>query len=355
MIDRVEAIVKGGRGGNGLVSFLRAKFVPFGGPDGGDGGNGGDVVLIASSSVADLSLLRRKKEFAAKSGDAGGKFSRHGKKGEDLAISVPVGTMVFAKDELGEKKLVADLITPGQKVLVASGGSGGWGNVHFATAVNQAPKIAGGGRMGEEKYIILELKLITDVCIIGSPNSGKSTLLSALSGAKPEIADYPFTTRQPVLGVMRSTRGEFTIAEMPAIVEDAHIGKGLGYEFLRHAERTKLLIYLLDGSSLSVAEEFNKLDKELALYSTALWQKPKIVAVSKIDLPQVQDRLPDIDQSLSFLNVPIFYISALTGQGVMELASEASEIVQQESRYNKDATSQAQMAVFHPKAKRRSR
>jgi GTP-binding protein len=338
-----------------MVSFLREKFIPSGGPDGGDGGSGGDMVLIASSSVADLSLVRRKKEFAAKPGDSGGKWKKHGKKGEDSAILVPVGTMVFIRDESGEKRLIADLITLGQKVLVAKGGSGGLGNAHFATAVNQAPEVASEGKLGEEKHIILELKLITDMCIVGSPNSGKSTLLSALSAAKAEVADYPFTTRQPVLGVMRSSRGEFIMAEIPAIVGGAHIGKGLGYEFLRHAERTKLLIYLLDGSSPSIVEEFNKLDNELALYSTDLWQKPKIVAVNKIDLPQVQARLPHIEQSLSFLNVPMLFISALGGRGVTELASKAADLVQQESQYNRDTTLQAQMAVFHPKAKRRSR
>ena len=280
MIYKREIVVTGGAGGDGCVSFRREKYIPFGGPDGGDGGDGGRVVVMASPNIVDLSWMGRKKEFVAGNGCRGGSGRKRGKKGEDLAVSVPVGTIVFTRLESGAEILLADLRTLGQKVLVAKGGRGGLGNARFATAVNQAPEIASKGKSGEERHIVLELKLITDICIVGHPNSGKSTLLSAISRAKPEIADYPFTTRQPILGVMSGDRRDFIVAEIPGLVEGAHLGKGLGNEFLRHAERTKLVIYLLDGSSPTVIDDLNTLDKEIALYKD-LSHKPKIVVVNK--------------------------------------------------------------------------
>jgi GTP-binding protein len=350
MIYRKEITVIGGCGGDGCVSFRREKHVPFGGPDGGDGGDGGNVVVVANPNLVDLSVLGRKKEFVAGNGRRGGGGRKRGKKGEDLAISVPVGTMVFTKAESGEEIPLADLRSLGQKVLVAKGGRGGLGNARFATAVNQAPEIAGKGTPGEERHIILEVKLITDICIVGHPNSGKSTLLSAISRAKPEIADYPFTTRQPILGVMPDNRRDFIIAEIPGLVEGAHLGKGLGNEFLRHAERTKLLIYLLDGSSPTVIDDFSTLDKEIALYK-GLAQKPKIVAVNKVDLPEVQARLPEVKQRLAKLGVPVFYISAVSGQAVLELTRKAMEMAEQAS-HDEEIVSQAQIAVFRPKPRK---
>jgi GTP-binding protein len=249
---------------------------------------------------------------------------------------------------------LADLRTSGQKVLITKGGRGGLGNARFATAVNQAPEIASKGESGEERYIILELKLITDICIVGPPNSGKSTLLAAISGAKPEIAGYPFTTRQPILGVIPDARRDFIVAEIPGLVEGSHLGKGLGNEFLRHVARTKLLIYLLDGSSPTIIDDLSILDKEIALYK-GLSQKPKIVAVNKIDLPEVQGRLPQIKQHfaliLSGLGVPVFYISAVSGQAVLELTRKAMEMVEQVSR-DEEITSQAQIAIFRPKPRK---
>jgi GTP-binding protein len=350
MVYKREIIVRGGDGGDGCVSFRREKYVPFGGPDGGDGGDGGGVVVVASSNMVDLGLMRRKKEFIAKNGRRGGGWRKRGKKGEDLAISVPVGTMVFTKADSGEEIFLADLRTPGQKVLVAKGGRGGLGNARFATAVNQAPEIASKGESGEKRYIILEVKLITDICIVGQPNSGKSTLLSAISRAKPEIAGYPFTTRQPILGVIPGDRRDFIVAEIPGLVEGAHLGKGLGNEFLRHVERTRLLIYLLDGSSPTVIEDLSTLDKEIALYK-GLAQKPKIVAVNKIDLPEFQARLPAVKQRFARLGVPVFYISALSGQAVLELTGKAMEMVDQASR-DEEIASQAQIAVFRPKPRK---
>jgi GTP-binding protein len=350
MIYKREIKVGGGHGGDGCVSFRREKYVPFGGPDGGDGGDGGSVIVVASPNMVDLGLMRQKKEFVAGNGRRGSSWRKHGKSGEDLTISVPVGTLVFTKADSGEEILLADLSTPGQKVLVAKGGRGGLGNARFATAVNQAPEIASKGESGEERRIVLEVKLITDICIVSHPNSGKSTLLSAISRAKPEIADYPFTTRQPILGVITDDRRDFIVAEIPGLVEGAHLGKGLGNEFLRHVERTKLLIYLLDGSSPTVIDDLGTLEKEIALYK-GLAHKPKIVAVNKIDLPEVQARLPEVKQCFAKLGVPVFYISAVSGQAVLELARKAMEMVDQASQ-DEEIISKAQITVFRPKPRK---
>jgi GTP-binding protein len=350
MIYKREIMVGGGCGGDGCVSFRKEKYVPFGGPDGGDGGDGGNVIVVTNPNLVDLSLMGWQKEFVAENGRRGGSGRKRGKTGEDLAILVPMGTMVFTKAKSGEEILLADLRTPGQKVLVAKGGRGGLGNARFATAVNQAPEIASKGAPGEERHIVLELKLITDICIVGHPNSGKSTLLSAISRAKPEIADYPFTTRQPILGVMPDDRRDFIVAEIPGLVEGAHLGKGLGNEFLRHAERTKLLIYLLDGSSPTVIDDLSTLDKEIALYK-GLSQKPKVVAVNKVDLPEVQARLPEVKQCFAKLGVPVFYISALSGQAVLELTRKAMAMVDQASQ-DEEIISQAQIMVFRPKPRK---
>jgi len=348
MINRKEFIVCGGCGGDGCVSFRREKYIPFGGPDGGDGGDGGNVVVVVSSDGVDLSLMHWRNEFVAENGRRGEGRRKRGRKGEDLVISVPLGTTVFAKGDSGEYVFWADLCSPGQKVVVAKGGRGGLGNAHFATASRQAPEVASKGEPGEKRGIILELKLITDICIVGRPNSGKSTLLSAISGARPEVADYPFTTRQPMLGVMQGDRRDFIVAEIPGLIQGAHLGKGLGNKFLRHAERTKLLIYLLDGESPTILDDLSQLDTEVALYKHDLSRKPKIIAVNKIDLPEVQARLPDLRQNLDQLGVSVFYISAIRGQAVLELAKKAMEMVDKASQ-DEERISQAQIAVFRPK------
>jgi GTP-binding protein len=350
MIYKKEIRVEGGHGGSGSVSFHREKYVPRGGPDGGDGGSGGDVVIAAGPNLADLGSIRRKRELIAENGHAGAAWRRRGKGGEDLVISVPVGTMVFTKAGSGEKVLVADLMSIGQRIVVAKGGRGGLGNARFATPVNQAPDTAGNGQSGEKKDIVLELKLITDMCIVGPPNSGKSTLLARISRAKPEIADYAFTTRQPVLGAVSDDRRNLIIAEVPALVEDAHLGRGLGNDFLRHVERTRLLIYLLDASSPTIATDFTTLDREIASHK-GLSDKAKIVAVNKIDLPGVQASLPEMRKQLAGLGVPVFYISALTGQAVLELVGKAMEIADRDSR-NEQQIARAQVGIFRPKPKK---
>jgi len=322
--------------------------VRFGGPDGGDGGDGGDVIVVASPDGVDLSSAKRGRAFTAGNGGRGRGWGKRGKKGEDLIIPVPLGTVVSAKADSGAEIVLADLSASGQKLVVAQGGKGGPGNARFATAVNQAPEIAGKGRPGEERCLVLELKPITDICIVGHPNSGKSTLLSALSGAKPEIADYPFTTHEPVLGVMPGDREDFVAAEIPGLVEGAHLGKGLGNQFLRYVERTRLLIFLLDGGSSSVLDDLRQLEEEVAFYNQDLVQKPRIVAVNKVDLPQVQGDLSKIRKQLGELEVPVFYISALTGHGMLELARAAMEMIVQ-SRKAEDRSPHPQIPVFRPK------
>jgi len=351
MIYRKEFVVLSGSGGNGCVSFRREKYIPFGGPDGGDGGYGGDVIVIARSDAVDLSSLQGQNRFVAENGRRGEGGRKSGRKGEDLDISVPAGTTVFTKTGSGEDVFLADLCSPGQKIVVARGGMGGLGNARFATARRQAPEIASKGEPGEKRYIILELKLITDICIIGRPNSGKSTLLSAISRARPEIADYPFTTRQPILGVISDDRRNFIVAEIPSLVKGAHLGKGLGNEFLRHVERTRLLIYLLDGSSPTVWDDLSQLNIEIDFYRHDLSRKPKIVSVNKIDLPEVQTRLPEIRQNFDKLGLPVFYISAFSGQAVLQLVRKATEMVVK-TRQDEKIMSQAQIKVFHPRPRK---
>lgn len=347
-MDRADIIVFGGDGGDGVVSFRHEKFVPLGGPDGGDGGGGGNVYVVADRGVTTLNYFKRKRRFKAMSGKGGGKQKKHGAKGNDLAISMPLGTMVFLKE--GEQEtLLADLSQQGQKVLVAKGGRGGLGNVHFATSRNQAPKTATKGELGEEHHLVLDLKLIADVGIIGYPNAGKSTLLAAMSKARPKIADYPFTTLEPAFGVVEVGMKVFVLAEIPGLIDGAHLGKGLGHEFLRHAERTKVLIHLIDGSSPSIIDNMNKLSTELALYKPEMAQKPQLVAVNKIDLPEVQARLTEIRQLFGSVGIKVFLVSAITKQGLPELISE---IISMLAMVREEAPgAESPIAVFRPKPK----
>ena len=347
-MDKVEIILKAGDGGNGIVNFRREKFVPFGGPDGGDGGDGGSVYISANRSITTLSLFRHKRRFKAMSGGNGGRQKKHGRNGDDLTIMVPLGTMVLLKED-DQEVLLADLSEQGQRVLLAKGGKGGLGNVHFATSTNQAPRTATSGQRGEERTLILDLKLIAHVGIIGYPNVGKSTFLAAVSGAKPKVADYPFTTREPVLGSVEVGMMTFVLAEIPGLIDGAHLGKGLGHDFLRHAERTKLLLHLLDGSSPSPINDMNNLNTELALYKQSLAQKPQLVVVNKIDLPQVQARLTELRQLFQSSGVVVFFISAVTKEGVPELLSATSEMVE---KINKEKTMiETPGVVFRPKPK----
>jgi len=329
MIDRIEITVRAGKGGDGAISFRREKFVPFGGPDGGDGGDGGNIVIKADLSINSLRKFKQKRFYRAGNGRNGGGQKKHGKSGEDVILTVPVGTLVSPKISMPDDALIVDLAQPGQQVIVAKGGKGGLGNTHFSSSTHQAPRIAQRGEAGEESSLILELRLIADVGIIGYPNVGKSTLLAAASAAKPKIASYPFTTREPVLGVVEIGQQSFVLAEIPGLIADAHLGRGLGHDFLRHILRTKMLIHLIDGSADSPINDMIQVNAELSLFDSALAQKPQLVAVNKIDLPQVQARLSEIREAYSKTEISVFFISAVTGQGVSKLMTETIRMLNQ--------------------------
>lgn len=282
LIDYVEIYVKSGKGGKGAISFRREKYVPKGGPDGGDGGKGGDVIITSDPNINTLLDFRYKKKFIAEDGENGAGGLKTGKSGEDVVIKVPVGTIV---KDLESGKILYDFLHPYESFVVAKGGKGGRGNNHFKTPVNQAPRKADPGMPGEALEIALELKLIADVGLIGFPNAGKSTLISVLSSAKPKIANYPFTTLEPVLGLVRYKElNSFVIADIPGIIEGAAEGKGLGLKFLKHCERTKILVFLLDVSSENIKNDYKILQNELKKFSKELFNKPRIIVLSKIDL-----------------------------------------------------------------------
>jgi GTP-binding protein len=327
--DEVEIHVAAGHGGAGALSFRREKFVPRGGPDGGNGGKGGSVYLVADPHRNTLVHFRFTSEFAARRGGQGEGALRTGREGEDLDISVPVGTIVFRFDPAipGSAEQIADLTVPGQRVLVAKGGRGGLGNAHFATSTNRAPRKHQPGEPGEEFNLRLQLKLLADVGLVGFPNAGKSTFIARISAAKPKIADYPFTTLTPNLGVVTlSDNRSFVVADVPGLIEGAHAGHGLGHQFLRHIERTKVLIHLVDVSGASgrdPVEDFDTIRKELGLYNRELLTKPELVAANKIDALDDPDRVTRLEARARELSLPFFRISAVTGEGVAALLETA--------------------------------
>jgi GTP-binding protein len=325
MIDRAEIVVRAGDGGRGAISFRREKFVPYGGPDGGDGGRGGDVIIRADASVATLRRYQQKKYYRAEGGTSGRGQKKHGRNGQAAILLVPAGTLVVEK--MGEGSLLADLELAGREVAAARGGRGGRGNVHFASSTNQAPGVAEKGETGEEKVLILEMRLIADVGVIGYPNVGKSTLLSSASAARPEIAGYAFTTREPALGVVETGQASFVLAEIPGLIEDAHLGRGLGHDFLRHAMRTRALLHLVDGASQSPVEDMIQVNSELALFDTALARKPQRVAVNKIDLPSVRERREELTQAFRQAGIDVSFVSAATGEGVDRLMAEMATLL----------------------------
>jgi GTP-binding protein len=325
VIDHVEVLVKGGNGGNGAVAFRREKFVPRGGPDGGDGGSGGNVAVVADPSFSTLIEVGRRHQWHAGDGHHGGGSDKHGRRGERLVIRVPCGTQVRRKDAKGRETLLADLSEPGESVIVARGGQGGWGNARFATSTNQAPRIAQRGRRGEEAHLVLDLKLLSDVAIIGMPNAGKSTLLSLISAAHPRIAAYPFTTLEPVLGVVEMGYRTFVVAEIPGLIEGAHAGAGLGQEFLRHAERARIFIHLLDGAGTDPLRDFEVINGELGKFHSELATKHQVVAVNKLDLAEVQLREQELREALAGRGVAAHFVSAAAGTGVGDLLQHVAE------------------------------
>ena len=351
MFDRVEITVRAGSGGNGVVSFRREKYVPFGGPDGGDGGDGGDVVLWADSRITNLDIFRHRGFYRAAGGGDGGGKRKHGRNGANLVLAVPLGTVAWHKIEIGRGATIADLEESGQQVVLAKGGEGGKGNTHFVSSTSQAPRLAQKGEDGEEASLILELRLIADVGIIGYPNVGKSTLLAAASAAKPKIAAYAFTTRQPVLGVVEVGQQSLVVAEIPGLIDGAHLGRGLGHDFLRHVVRTKILIHVIDGTSLSPAEDMVRVNTELSLFDPALAQKPQLLVVNKIDLPQVRARLAEIKATLAAIGSKALFISAATKEGIAELMVETANMLQSVTAKVK-VGEEIQGKVFRPQPRR---
>ena len=319
-IDRVKIKIKGGNGGNGAVSFYRAKYITNGGPDGGDGGKGGDVIFESDRGMTTLMDFRYKKSFKAEVGEDGGKANCSGKGGKDIVIKVPVGTVIR---EANSNKVMADLVTANEPKIIIKGGKGGKGNQHFATPTRQAPRYAERGRMAKEYEVILELKLIADVGIIGFPNVGKSTLLSMATNANPKIANYHFTTLSPNLGVVRSKWGEdFIMADIPGLIEGASEGIGLGHAFLRHIERTKVLIHVVDAAAIEGGdpiENIEKINDELFKYNPELLKRPMIIAANKMDIEQANENLEKIKERYEPKGYKVFAISAAANQGIDDL------------------------------------
>lgn len=328
-LDEAKICVVGGRGGDGIIGFRREKYIPKGGPDGGDGGRGGSVILRADPHVNTLLAFRHKVHFKAQSGQPGGKNERHGANGDDLILRVPVGTVVKL---LHTGEVLADLDEPGKEVLVARGGEGGRGNAHFKTSTRQAPRIREKGAPGEERWLKLELKLLADVGIIGFPNAGKSSLIAKISAARPKVAPYPFTTLTPTLGVVHVEEfNEFVIVDIPGLIEGAHEGKGLGDRFLKHVERTRLLVHLIDLAPLEdnrdPLRDFAVINRELASFSPTLAQKPQIVVGNKIDLLTEEQRQA-IHKRFAEHGIKLHLVSAITGEGTRDLIYECSQQLQ---------------------------
>jgi GTP-binding protein len=356
--DHTKIYVKAGDGGDGSIHFRREKFVPYGGPDGGDGGRGGSIYMEAISNLNTLIDYRYHQHYKAFSGGAGARQKKHGTKGEDLVLRVPCGTVIRDAET---NQMVADLVDEGQRVMIARGGRGGLGNVHFATSTRQAPREAQKGEPGEERWLLLELQLIADVGLVGYPNAGKSTLLSVVTEATPKIADYPFTTLSPNLGVVsvgQPGSGDefgFVLADIPGLIEGAAQGVGLGHEFLRHVQRTRLLLHILDGASIERDpwQDFQAINQELREYDEHLATRPQIVVLNKMDLPEAQERWPALKAKAIAAGYPVFAISAVAHQGTDELMQYAArrlqEIQQEEAeRIAAQAIISAENPVLRP-------
>ncbi|CAL8980095.1 GTPase ObgE [Rhodoplanes serenus] len=323
-LDQAKIYIRSGDGGAGCVSFRREKFIEFGGPNGGDGGRGGDVVVECVDGLNTLIDYRYQQHFKAKTGGHGMGKDRAGGRGADMVLKVPVGTQVFDEDN---ETLLADLTAVGQRVVIAKGGNGGFGNAHFKSSTNQAPRRANPGQPGEERTIWLRLKLIADAGLVGLPNAGKSTFLAAVSAAKPKIADYPFTTLHPQLGVVRVDGREFVLADIPGLIEGAHEGAGLGTRFLGHVERCRVLLHLVDGTCEHAGKAYKTVRGELAAYEHGLLDKPEIVALNKIDALSPEDLKQQVARLKRAAKAKPLLLSGATGQGVPEVLRAVLAVV----------------------------
>jgi GTP-binding protein len=324
LFDEARIYIKSGDGGNGCVSFRREKFVPLGGPNGGHGGHGGSVYMVVDAALNTLIHFRRRIHFKAERGEHGRGKDQHGRNGESLSIMVPPGTVVY-DDATGD--ILADLVMPGQRMCIAPGGRGGRGNAAFKSSTHQAPRIAERGAPGNEHWLRLELKLIADAGIVGVPNAGKSTLLARVTAARPKIADYPFTTLEPNLGVVLVNDRDCVLADIPGLIEGAHRGAGLGDQFLRHIERCRVLIHLLNGISPDPLGDWEAINQELALFSPQLADKPQIVVLNKMDLLETRERWPHLRAVLAERGIESLAISAVTGEGVSALLERTLDLV----------------------------
>jgi GTP-binding protein len=325
-IDEALIYVRSGKGGDGVIHFRREKYVPRGGPDGGDGGRGGDIIIKVAPNINTLYEFQHQHRFIAQDGKPGAKSNRTGRSAENLIIPVPAGTIIYDADN---GQVLADLVDENQEITICKGGRGGRGNARFATSRDQAPRTAERGEPGDERNLRLELRLIADVGIIGAPNAGKSTLLAAVTNAKPKIADYPFTTIEPNLGVANLDEEKILVlADIPGLIEGAHSGIGLGFEFLRHIQRTRVLIHLLDGLAEDPISDFAQINSELALFDPDLGKKPQLVAINKMDLPDVKNRWDSLQRKLKRKGISPTAISAVTGLNVKTLLYKAFDLLQ---------------------------
>lgn len=346
--DEAEIYVESGRGGDGMVHFHREKYKPRGGPDGGDGGRGGDVILQVNPKKNTLFDFRHRSRYVADSGKNGGPNNMSGKSAKDLIVEVPPGTLVY---DAQSGDLIGDLVEEDQQLVVAKGGRGGRGNQHFATSRNQTPRMAERGVPEESRTLRLELKMIADVGIVGVPNAGKSSLLAVVSNAKPKIANYPFTTLSPNLGVAKlDIDTVLVLADIPGLIEGAHEGVGLGFSFLRHIQRTKALIHVVDGLSEDPLSDFSQINSEMALFDEKITEKPQIVAYNKMDLPSVKERWPDIKQELTELGYEVMPISTVTHENIQKLMWRVTEILKEAPEPEPVETMPVYRAAEDPKA-----
>ena len=359
MIDRVNIRVTAGSGGDGAISGRREKYVPAGGPDGGDGGDGGSVALIADSGVGTLLKFRYRRQFTASPGSKGSRAGKHGGNGDDVDVTVPVGTQVW--NDRGGGLIVADLTVHGQRVVVARGGRGGRGNARFATSTLQFPLLAEEGERGERKELRLELKLLADVGIVGAPNAGKSSLLAAVTAARPKVASYPFTTLEPVLGVVADRGEEFVMVDIPGLIEGAHAGVGLGHDFLRHVERTIVLVHVVDGSDDDPELVMDRVAGELGMFAESLLERPRVVALNKLDIPGARERVGPIREEAvggghkgprRCRSRPVRVIDALMGDVLRSLQEERERRAGEDANAMGIPTPGEKIPVLRPKPRR---